>query len=180
MLERPIGPAHAIGLDADKHRPALVRSQALGLTLLLAEHESRDTDDTSRREPLTYALLDLGHDLTADLSVEVARAPHRLTPGDPDRVGQRADRTEELDCGRASSHDQHLLVAEMLGSGVLHCMQLLADEGLGARVVGDERVTPRAGGVDDRASEPLPVAGIDAQQTILIAHGGHPDRTDHG
>ena len=82
-LEGAVGPAHAVGLDAREHRPALVRAEPLGLTLLRPEHQPGDADDAARRQSLAYALLDLGHDLAADLGVELAGAPDRLTPGRP-------------------------------------------------------------------------------------------------
>ena len=74
-------------------------------------------DDAAWREPLTYALFDLGDDVAADLGVELTGAPDGFASGHPDRVGQRADGAEELNCGCAATDDEHAFAAEVLGPG---------------------------------------------------------------
>ena len=80
--------------------------------------------------------------------VEVVRPPHRRPAGHPDGVGDRGDLAEQLDGGGAAADDQHPAAAEVLGARVVDGVQLLAAEGLDARVVRHERAGPGAGRVD--------------------------------
>ena len=67
----------------------------------------------------------------------------------------------------------------MLRSRIVDRVQLLAEERLHARVVRQERMRPGAGGVDEGASAPLPVAGMDHKEPVVVDHPVDADRSDH-
>src|SRR3954469_14098997 len=105
-LEGAVGEADALGLHGDEHRSAAVGPEPLGGALLLAQRQAGDADHARRRKPAAYPLLDQRDRLAALVGGEVVGAPHRLAPGDPERLGDRSELADQLH-GRGATADDH-------------------------------------------------------------------------
>jgi len=85
----------------------------------------------------------------APSGVELPLREVRRSVGGPHRLGDGGEFEEELHRGQAAADDEGALPDEVLFPHVVLRVELTAAEVLDARDVRDERVVPRAGGVED-------------------------------